>query len=389
MPLDTVIYEKKDNHQRLAGLENGRLAELEIDDIKTAAEGSIFLGRILHRMDLANGSVGYFINIGDTREAFINAREYGLDDLEASEGQNLIVQVSQEQRAEKGAKLCRSLQFVGEYAVYCPYRMTIEISGKIEDKARVEELKELVLDNTTGQEGWIVRTSAEHAADKDIVAEMEKLRADYDAVLAQAKKLSAPAVLLEKSNPLFEFIGRNKQSLRKVVVNVRSLSEELEKLAEGNFEVELSNSPFAEYGVEDDIIEALQPVVKLQGGGRIIIEETRACTAIDVDSGSDKGNGNINRLNMEAAEEILYQIKLRNLSGKIIIDFAGLSEYRFLKNTIELLEQGLKKDYIKATCFGLSRAGNVEIVRMRRRPSLRDVLTVECPSCQGQGRVER
>lgn len=389
MSLDVIVYEKKESQLRLAGLENGRLAELEIDDIKSAGEGSIFSGRILHKLELANGNIGYFINIGDSKEAFINAREFGLDDLEATEGQVIVAQVIQEKRAEKGAKLSRSLQFVGEYVVYCPYRMSIEVSTKIENKARVEELKELVLDHTTGQEGWIVRTCAEVTDDKLIIAEMDELRTQYDTVMAQAKKLPVPALLLEKSNPLFDYIARNKQTLKKVVVNVRNLFEELETLPERNFEVELSTDPFAQYGIEEAIIDALQSVVKLPGGGRIIIEETRACTAIDVDSGNDKGNGNINRLNIEAAEEILHQIKLRNLSGKIIIDFAGMAEYRFLKNVIEILEQGLKKDFIKANCYGLSRGGNVEVVRTRRRPSLRDVLTMECVSCQGQGRVEK
>lgn len=92
---------------------------------------------------------------------------------------------------------------------------------------------------------------------------------------------------------------------------------------------------------------------------------------------------------MEAAFEIAKQIKLRNLSGKIVIDFAGVSEYRYLKNVIEVLEQELQKDYVKSTIFGLSRGGNVEIVRMRRRPTLRDILTEECASCQGTGRVEK
>ena len=135
--------------------------------------------------------------------------------------------------------------------------------------------------------------------------------------------------------------------------------------------------------------EALQKEFKLKSGGRITIEETKACVAIDVDSGGDKANGSLGRLNMEAGFEIAKQIKLRNLSGKIVIDFAGVSEYRYLKNVIEVLEQELQKDYVKSTIFCISRGGNVEIVRMRRRPTLRDVLTEECASCQGTGRVEK
>ena len=148
-------------------------------------------------------------------------------------------------------------------------------------------------------------------------------------------------------------------------------------------------SPFDEYGLEDAILEALQKEIRLKSGGRISIEETRACTAIDVDSGEDDGLGSLGRLNMEAAEEIARQIILRNLSGKIVIDFAGFSEYKYLKNAIDLLEEKLHRDTTKVFVYGLSRAGLVEVSRARRRPSLLDVLSIECPTCKGSGRVEK
>ena len=147
--------------------------------------------------------------------------------------------------------------------------------------------------------------------------------------------------------------------------------------------------PFAEYGLEEAISEALQKTVRLKSGGRIHIEETRACVAIDVDSGDDKSNGSITRLNSEAAVEIARQIRLRNLSGKIIVDFAGSSEYKFLKPVIEELENALAEDPHRAKVLGLSRGGNVEIQRVRRRPTLSDVLTTECETCQGTGRVAK
>ena len=147
------------------------------------------------------------------------------------------------------------------------------------------------------------------------------------------------------------------------------------------------NDPFVALGLEDAIAEALLKTVKLPSGGRLSIEETKACVCIDVDSGSDNGRGSLSALNQEAAVEIARQIRLRNLSGKIIIDFAGSSEYKFLKPVIETLEAELAKDSNKGRLLGLSKAGNVEIVRVRRRPTLQDVLSVECDSCQGTGRV--
>ena len=124
-------------------------------------------------------------------------------------------------------------------------------------------------------------------------------------------------------------------------------------------------------------------------GGRVIIEETKAFVSIDVDSGEGYTQGGFNRLNNEAAVEIAKQIILRNLSGKIIIDFAGISDYKFLKNSMELLEKELDNDVCKARVLGLSRAGNVEVIRNRRRPTLQDLFSEECPTCKGTGRVEK
>lgn len=383
--VDTIVYEKKNQLVRVAGLASGKLQTLEIADLGRAAEGSVYLGRITKKIELANGKIGYFVNIGDSKEAFLNAEEYDRDELNANEGQEVIVQVAQEQRAEKGAKLVRALQFVGQNLVYCPYRMNIEVSAKIADKPRADELKKHVWENTTGQEGWIVRTSAVNVDLNDIDAEMELLRGQFDGVRQKAKTARAPMLLLERNGIISDNINRNKGALTKIVVN----DHNLEKALADDFAVEFSAEPFEKYGLEDAILEALQKEVRLKNGGRIIIEETRACTAIDVDSGDDDGLGSLGRLNMEAAEEIARQIILRNLSGKIVIDFAGSSEYRYLKNAIEILEEGLHRDYVRSSVYGLSRAGLVEISRVRRRPSLQDVLSVECPTCQGSGRVEK
>lgn len=385
MVADTLVYENKNQVIRVAGLTDGVLQTLEIADLSKAAEGNIYLGRISKKVELANGKLGYFVNLGEDREAFINAEEHGRDDLNANEGQEVVVQVAQEQRAEKGARLVRSLQFVGRFVVYCPYRMNVEVSAKIADKLKADELKTLVQENTTGQEGWVVRTSAVYADEAELTTEMENLRAQFDAVRQKAKTSKAPALLMARNNVLSEAISRSGQGLSKIVVNDHNLEKDLQE----NFAVEYSANPFAEFGLEDAILEALQKEVRLKSGGRISIEETRACTAIDVDSGEDDGLGSLGRLNMEAAAEIARQIRLRNLSGKIVVDFAGSSEYRYLKSAIEALEEELQHDYIKTSVQGLSRAGLVEIVRVRHRPSLQDILSTECPTCQGTGRVEK
>ena len=380
-----LVYEQNGKNSRLAILENDVLREIEFYNQNFTHEGNIYLAKILKKIELANGKYGYFLDIGDSRDAFINAEEYDLEDLDASEGQSVVVQVCQEKRAEKGARLTRALQFVGENLVYCPYRMDVDVSAKINDKNRADSLVSLVEENMTGQEGWIIRTSAAEASEKEIIDEMKTLRANFDEVLKKTKKIKSPALLKERNNCLDEAFLRNRKYLQKIILN----NHNVEEIYKNKVEVEYCVDPFKKYGIDEELNNALQKEVRLKSGGRVTIEETRAFVAIDVDSGEDNGKGSLGRLNIEAAFEIARQIRLRNLSGKIIIDFAGASEYKYLKNAIEVLEQELRKDYIKSTIYGLSRGGNVEINRVRRRPTLRNILTEECPTCQGTGSVEK
>ena len=384
---DTLVYEKKSNLARLAMLEDGVLQEVEYVDEAKASEGSIYLGKITHKLELAHEKTGFFVDIKDGKDAFLMAEEHGMGESNLQEGQSLLVQVSQERRAEKGAKLVRSIQLVGENIVYCPYRMDVGASSRIENKEKLDEYRRKVFENTTGQEGWILRTSSVDVPFEVIAEELATLRNTFESVMKKARAVSAPALLYAKGSPLYDAIGRYAKSLKRIVVNNHNIEEELKTKYGDAYEIEYQTEPFEEAGLEDEIYEALNKVIYLPDGGRVIIEEARACTAIDVDSGDDHGNGGISRLNNEAAVEIAKQIRLRNLSGKIIIDFAGSSDYRFMKPVLEILEQELRKDPTKSSVLGLSRAGNVEIIRVRRRPSLSDILTEECECCQGTGRV--
>lgn len=387
MSIDTIVYEKHNSAATLALMENGDLLELIFANENAAAEGNIYLGKITRKIELAHDKVGFFIDINDGHDAFLNAEEYGLKDVNYNEGQSIVVQVSQEKRAEKGAKVVRAIQFVGEHIVYCPYRMTVEASPRIEDKEKLAAYREKVLEHTTGQEGWILRTSSVDVPFATIAAEMENLRNTYDAVRMKARSAKAPALLYAKASPLQEEINRWSDTLRRVIVNNHNIENELKEEFAGRFEIDYMSDPVEELGLEDAISDALLKEVKLPSGGRLSIEETKACVCIDVDSGADSGRGSISALNQEAAVEIAKQIRLRNLSGKIIIDFAGSSEYKFIKPVLETLEAELAKDSNKGRILGLSKAGNVEVVRVRRRPTLQDVLSVECECCQGTGRV--
>lgn len=388
MKADTLVYEKKGNQVRLAVLEDGKLAELLIYNDNQAVEGNVYLGRITHKLELANGNTGFRVDVGDGEQAFMNAFEPDLKEVNMTEGQSVVVQVVQEKRAEKGAKVVRNIQIVGTTVVYRPFRMGVDVSSKIEDKEAAKIYRTAVWENITGQEGWAVRTAAVDYPVEQVLEEMVKLRGIYDNIRLKARNVTAPALLYVRENPLYDFMRRYNDTVQKIVVNSHNLETEINELRGENI-AQYDNDPFSLYGLEDEIVEALNRTVNLKNGGRIHFDETRALVSVDVDSGYNKSGGAVNRLNEEAAYEIARQIRLKNLSGKIIIDFAGSSEYRFIKPVLEILEMQLADDPCRSRILGLSKAGNVEIIRQRRRPSLLDTFSEECPTCQGTGRVEK
>lgn len=384
MMIEDLIIEEKNNITKIAGMKDGSLCEFMMQKKDGFNEGNIYLGKIVKKINTANGKEGYFVNIGDSKDAFINAEERELEDLKANEGQDIVVQITQEQRAEKGARVVRFLHMAGINLVYCPYGSEIELSNKIVDEEQRNRLYDMVV-NSAESGGWIIRTHAAEVTDEDIANEIKKLENDFRNIMAMAKTTKAPQLLFAKENILEDIIIHNEESLQKIIVNNHLTEEKLHSAAVIEYETE----PFKKYGVDEMLNEALQKVIKLRCGGRVIIEETKALVAIDVDSGDGVAQGGIGRVNQEAAYEIAKQIILRNLSGKIIIDFAGMAEFKFLKGVMEILEKQLQNDVAKAKVLGLSRAGNVEIVRTRKRPTLRDLLSEECPTCQGTGRVEK
>lgn len=386
MKAEKIVYDRNEEAFGIAVFDEKGLMEIDIYNENRALEGNVYLGKIVKKIKLADDKYGFMVEIGDGHEAFLNSYEPALKEASMNEGQSVVVQVAQEKRAEKGAKVVRNIQLVGSYLVYCPFKYDVEFSRKIEDVAKAEKYTDLVREKSVGQEGWILRTMAVEASEQQLVAEMTELRDIYEDIRKKARTESAPALLYAKENPLFEYIRRYRDTLKEVVVDTPKLAEEVKSVFSGI--VTKQAEGFEEYGVDDAIVEALKRTVKLKHGGSLQIEETRACVAIDVDSAGVREVGDIDALNIEAAKEIARQIRLRNLSGKIIIDFAGSSEYRFMKSIIDCLEEELADDACHSRVLGVSRAGNIEILRQRRRPTLRDLYTVECPTCAGTGRVE-
>lgn len=384
---DTIIYEKSGIDACLAVLNEGKLTEFELFNETGTQEGNVYLGRIIKKIDLAEGKFGFMVNIGDEKEAFMSSQEKGLLEVNMTEGQCVVVQVSKTGHSEKGAKLVRAIQIPGTYLVYRPFGSYVDVSLKINNEEKVKELQDAVLKNVgQNQEGWVVRTAAENVDINVVIEEMQELREIYENIRVKARSATAPAILYAKENPLFDLIRRYKDSLTKVIVNDHNLESKVSSIFNG--EVIYSKDPSEEYGIQDMLQHAMQKTITLPNGGQIHIEETKAMVAIDVDTKGLVARGDTDNFNKEAAIEIARQIILRNLSGKIMIDFAGSNEYRFMRSVIDTLEEALAGDYHGARVLGLSKAGNVEILRRRIGKTLLEQFSVECPTCSGTGRVE-
>ncbi len=384
---DTIVYETSGNDACLALLDNKELCEFTIFNENGASEGNVYLGRIDKKVNLSEDKNGFMVNIGDNKEAFMNAGEKGLLEVNMTEGQCVVVQVQKESRADKGAKLVRAVQIPGTYLVYRPFGSYIDVSTKINDEEKAEELRQAVIRNvSSSQEGWVVRTAAADVDTNTVIEEMSELRAIYENIRVKARSASAPALLYAKENPLFDLIRRYSNTLKTVVINDHNLEEKIKAVFNG--EVKFDKDPSETYGIQDMLQTAMEKTVKLPSGGEIHIEETSAFVAIDVDSAGMVARGQTDRLNQEAAREIARQIILRNLAGKIIIDFAGSTEYRYMRGVMDTLSEELTGDPQGAHVLGLSKAGNVEILRRRKQPTLLERFSVECPTCHGTGRVE-
>jgi len=384
---DTIVYEKSGTDACLALLDNGQLCEFELFKEDGAVEGNVYLGRITKKINLSEDKTGFMVNIGDTQDAFMSSQERGLLEVNMTEGQCVVVQVQKEAHADKGAKLVRAVQIAGTYLVYRPFGSYVDVSLKIGDTEKVDALKDAVMKNVSSQqEGWVVRTAAAEANINDVIDEMTTLRSIYENIRVKARSANAPALLYAKENPLFDLIRRHADTLSSVVVNDHNLEEKVKGIFSG--EVRYTADPSEEFGIQDMLQDAMKKTVKLPCGGEIHIEETHAFVAIDVDSANIAARGQTDTLNKEAAQEIARQIILRNLSGKIIIDFAGSCEYRFMRDIMDTLSEELAGDAQGARVVGLSKAGNVEILRRRKRQSLLEQFSIACPTCSGTGRVE-
>lgn len=407
---EEILINVTPQETRIAMMENGVVQELQIERSSSRGlVGNIYRGvvcRVLPGMQSA------FVEIGLQRAAFLHAA----DILECSsldapkpiqevlhEGQAIMVQVIKEPIGTKGARLTTQISIAGRLLVYLPQQDHIGVSQRIEDEAERELLKTRLLgllpEDREG--GYIIRTMSETATDEELLADIDYLHKTWQHI--QQKSLNAPERTL-----IFEDLSLPMRVLRDVmgdeteVVRVDS-GETYQKLVEfANLyamnalhklvHYQGERPLFELHNVEQEIEKAMSRKVELKSGGYLIFDQTEALTTVDVNTGSFVSGKNLSdtifKTNLEAAQSIARQLRLRNLGGIIIIDFIDMDEDAQREAVLDELKKAVARDRARTGVNGFTPLGLVEMTRKRTRESLAHILCEPCATCQGRGEVK-
>lgn len=404
---------------RGAVLEDGVLVEIYIErPLAQRVVGNIYKGRV---EDVLPGMQAAFVNIGLERNAFLyvddahplkfaddddddalpdNLSKASIRDL-LREGQEVIVQVTKEATGGKGARITRNLTLPGRFLVLMPGVDYIGVSRKITDEKERDRLKRLAARIKPRHAGLIVRTVAEGSGEKELARDVKFLTNLWRDIRRRARRVKAPALLHRDPGLIYSLIRdyltgevdriaiEGRQEFQTAQELVRAFAPELEdrlELYQGR-----GKSLFEAYGINEEIEKALKRRVWLKSGGYIVIDQTEALTVIDVNTGKYVGTDDLQdtvyRTNLEAAEEIARQLRLRDIGGIIVVDFIDMESPRRRQRVVKMLEKAVARERTKATVLGITQLGLVEMTRKKGRKNLRDLLTRECPYCEGQGRV--
>jgi len=396
---------------RVAYVENGLLQEVHIErERKRGLVGNIYKGKVVRVLP---GMQAAFLEVGLERTAFLHVSDIAQpngkngDGGEPSnaimellrEGQKLMVQVVKDPMGSKGARLTTQISFPSRYLVYMPGISHVGISQRLEDENERQRLKETISEFSEEfeQGGYIARTVAEGISKEAIYKDMQFLQKIWLNILERNSTAKVGSLIHEDLSLVMRTMrDLSGIDIEKVRIDSRSTSEQVQKFA-SKFIPELENRVehypgerpiFDLYNIEDEIQKALERKVSLKSGGYLIIDQTEAMTTIDVNTGGFVGHRNLEetifKTNLESAQAIVRQLRLRNLGGIIIIDFIDMSDEEHKRQVLRALEKHLNKDHAKTNVCEVSSLGLVEMTRKRTRESLEHILCEPCPCCNGR-----
>ncbi len=315
-------------------------------------------------------------------------------------GDEILVQVAKEPLGSKGARITSHVSLPGRHLVYLPTTNHLGVSRRIEDEEERQRLRDVVLALKPAGAGFIIRTVCVGLSRSELQADMRFLIDLWNRILKRSENVSAPCQLhydmdltLRSIRDLFT------TDVEKVIVDRRTdqqrILEFVDSFAPGlTARIELYDAPeplFDRYGIDQAISRALERRVWLKSGGYIVIDQTEALTTIDVNTGRYVGKHNheetVLKTNLEAAREIVDQLRLRNIGGIIIVDFIDMMEPANQQRVMDAFDAALKQDKMRSNILKISELGLVEMTRKRTRASLPQLLTEPCPTCEGRGRV--
>ena len=433
-----IIINVRPYETRVALLEDRNLSELYIERSKEKGlTGNIYRGRVTKVLP---GMQVAFVDLGLERSGFlhqsdINLSDYGIvPDFEKSasdgedteemlfdsymenqnvssepppieelleQGQEIMAQVVKEPIGNKGTRISSYITLPGRYLVFMPMVNQIGVSRRIHDVEERERLKNEVSQMRKAGKGYIIRTAAETVSREELKRDIDFLDKVWERILGKNERVSAPALI----NRDLDIILRAIRDLtpREVDRIIIDSEEDYERcvefintyIGEPKPKIELyqgSEPIFDSFGLELEIERALGRRVWLKSGGYIAIDQTEALTAIDVNTGKFVGKRSqeetILKTNLEAVKELVYQVKLRNIGGLIIIDFIDMEKEQSKEQVYKLLEQMLRTDRSRSNILRVSEFGLVEMTRKRTRENLSQSLNQTCQYCDGKGVIK-
>ena len=408
---EDILINVTPQETRVALIEHGVTQELHVERASSRGfVGNIYMGRVVRVLP---GMQSAFVDIGGERAAFLHVAdiwgnrvngEPGLPiERLLNEGQSLMVQVVKDPIGTKGARLSTQISIAGRLLVYLPQESHIGISQRIEDEEeRVhlrDKLQQLLPADDRG--GYIIRTVAEAASDRELAADVEYLRKLWLDIQSQAAA-AAPLALLYRDLPLSLRVLRDfaREETGRIFVDSRETFQAMAQFAAsftpnvlpGLTHYQGARPLFDLHNVEADIERALARRVDLKSGGYLIIDQTEAMTTIDVNTGSFVGGRNFEdtvfRTNLEAAHAIARQLRLRNLGGIIVVDLIDMRDSAHRDAVLAELRKAAQRDHTRIGINGFTSLGLVEITRKRTRESLARVLCEPCPTCSGTGQIK-
>ena len=400
---------------QIAVLEGRSLIEHYVSrpqDDATQIHGNIYLGRV---QNVLPGMEAAFVDIGTPKNAVLYRGDVQFDpeDVESSAGnarieqilkprQAIICQVTKNPIGAKGARLTQEVSLPGRFVVLIPNSSTYGISKRLADDER-KRLRSILDKIKPAQHGLIVRTAAEGATREELERDVALLVGQWEQIDALAKRSAAPTLLYREPDMAVRVIREEfNSSYRGVVIDDPQLHDEIRgyvssitpELADRVELHDLSDEPlplFETYHVHEQLHKALDRKVWLPSGGSLIIERTEALTVIDVNTGKNVGTSSLEETvfknNLEAAEEVARQLRLRDIGGIIVIDFIDMEIKKNRDEVVRVFRDALARDKTRTQVFDISELGLVEMTRKRIGEGLIESLSSTCPVCDGRGIV--